>query len=70
MENLTMRQWRLVKEISINDAAKACGVHPNTYAYWEQNPGSVKVKDAVKVAEALGVSVDDIFFHDGATNCS
>lgn len=62
MDQLTMRQWRLVKEMSIEAAAKACGVHPNTYAYWEKNPENVKVKDAVKVAQALGVSVDDIFF--------
>lgn len=70
MDQLTMRQWRLVKEISIAEAAKACGVHPNTYAYWESNPENVKVKDAVKVAEALGVSVDDIFFHGSATKRS
>ena len=57
MDQLTMRQWRLVKEMSIEAAAEACGVHPNTYAYWEKKPENVKVKDAVKVAQALGVSV-------------
>lgn len=70
MDKLTMRQWRLVKEISIAAAAKACNVHPNTYAYWEEHPENVKVKNAVIIAQALGVSVDDIFFHEGATNCS
>lgn len=67
MNGLTMRQWRLAKELSINDMAEACGVHPNTYAAWEKDAGNVKIRDAVKIAEALGVSVDDIFFSAAAT---
>lgn len=70
LSNLTLRQWRLVKERTINDMADACGVHPNTYALWEKNPESVKVKDALKVAEVLGVPVDEIFFNQAATKCS
>ena len=69
MSELSMRQWRLVKELTIKDMAEACGVHPNTYALWEQNPESVKVKDALKVAKVLGVPVDDIFFKSDATKC-
>lgn len=65
-----MRQWRLAKELTINDMAEACGVHPNTYALWEKNPESVKVKDALKIAEVFGVPVDEIFFKSDATKYS
>lgn len=69
MEHMTMRQWRLARELTVEEMARACGVHPNTYAAWEQEPGKVRVDAAVKIAEALGTSVDSIFFNDGATKC-
>ena len=62
MENMTLKQWRRVKDLTIEEMAKACGVHPNTYAAWERNPDKVRIGDAVKVASILGVDVDAIFF--------
>lgn len=67
--SLTMRQWRLARELTINDMAKACKVHPNTYAAWEKEPGKVKVDDAFRIASALGVTIDDIFFNVDTTKC-
>ena len=64
MDRMTMRQWRRLKELTIEDMAKACGVHPNTYAAWERSPERVKIGDAVKVAEILGVDIDAIFFKE------
>lgn len=70
MEHMTLRQWRLVKELTIEDMAAACEVHPNTYAAWEKNPGKISVDMAVKIAHFLGTSVDAIFFNCDATKCS
>lgn len=67
MEHMTMRQWRLARELTIEDMAKACDVHPNTYAAWEQDPGKVRVEAAFKIAQALGTTVDAIFFSHEAT---
>ena len=62
MEKLTLRQWRLAKELTIEDMAAACDVHPNTYAAWEKAPGKITVDNAIKIAKFFGVSVDAIFF--------
>lgn len=59
---LTVKQWRLAKEISQEEMAKACGVHRNTYAAWEEDPDSITIGNAKKIAEALNESVDVIFF--------
>jgi DNA-binding XRE family transcriptional regulator len=63
----TLKQWRLVKELTIEQMAKACDVSTNTYSAWENDPGKVKVKNALKIAEALGVSVNEIFFNPETT---
>ena len=34
---LSLKQWRLAKEISQTEMATKCGVHRNTYAAWEEN---------------------------------
>ncbi|WP_207656866.1 helix-turn-helix transcriptional regulator [Clostridium sp. chh4-2] len=64
---LTMRQWRLAKELSQEDMAIKCGVHRNTYASWEENPDNVSVGNAKIIAKALGESVEIIFFNEEST---
>ena len=45
---LSLKQWRLAKEISQEKMAAACGVHRNTYAAWEENPDDISVGNAKK----------------------
>lgn len=59
---LTVKQWRLAKEISQEQMAEKCGVHRNTYAAWEERPEDISIKNAKIIANALGESVDRIFF--------
>lgn len=66
---LTMKQWRLAKELSQEEIASKCGVHRNTYASWEENPDSVSVGNAKIIAKALGESVNVIFFNEESTKC-
>lgn len=66
----TVKQWRLAKEITIGEMAEACGVHYNTYAKWEEDPGKISIDSALKIANALGESVDTIFFGKNSTKCS
>ncbi len=65
----TVKQWRLAKEITVATMADACGVHPNTYMRWEEEPGKISIDAAKKIAAALGESIDDIFFADNSTKC-
>lgn len=53
--------------MTIEQMAKACNVSTNTYSEWEKNPGKVKVNNALKIAETLGVSVNEIFFNQETT---
>lgn len=66
---LTMKQWRLAKELSQEEMASKCNVHRNTYASWEENPDMVSVGNAKIIAKALGESVNTIFFDDNSTKC-
>lgn len=59
---LSLKQWRLIKELSQEKMAEKCGVHRNTYASWEEKPDNVSVKNAKIIAKALGESVNTIFF--------
>ena len=58
---LSLKQWRLAKEISQAEMASKCGVHRNTYAAWEENPDEISVGNAKIIAKALKESVDTIF---------
>lgn len=66
---LTMKQWRLAKELSQAEMANKCGVHRNTYAAWEENPDNISVGNAKKIAEALGENINTIFFDNESTKC-
>ena len=66
---LSIKQWRLLKELTIEQMATACNVSTNTYSAWETNPGKIKIDNALKIAEALGISINDIFFSLETTKC-
>lgn len=66
---LTLKQWRLAKEISQEEMASKCGVHRNTYASWEEEPDNISVRNAVIIANALHESVNTIFFDNDSTKC-
>lgn len=66
---LTLKQWRLAKEISQEEMAAKCNVHRNTYAAWEENPNNISVGNAKIIAKALNESVNTIFFNSDSTKC-
>lgn len=60
-ERLTLRQWRLAREVSMDQMAKSLGIHPNTYAAWEQEPEKIPVGKAIKITQLLDVRMEDLF---------
>ena len=60
--SLTLRAWRRVKEISLEDMAKSLKIHINTYQKWEKRPETIAIGNAIKISEILGVSLNDIVF--------
>lgn len=59
---LTIKEWRRLKEITQGEMADFCGVHVNTYRAWEENPAMIKLTNATLIAERLGVGLSDILF--------
>lgn len=59
---LSVRQWRLAKEISQSTMADKLGVHINTYISWEKNPERISIGCAKQISEIFDVSLDDIDF--------
>lgn len=60
-EKLTLRQWRLAREITIDKMAELLGVHPNTYRLWEADPENIAIGKAAQIADILNVPLVDIF---------
>ena len=60
---MTIKEWRRAKGISQEEMANVCGVHVNTYRAWEDNPKSIKLTNAMKIADRLGVEMSDIDFY-------
>lgn len=57
---LTLREWRRLKEISQVQMAEHCGVTAVTYQAWEKKPSEIKISMAMKIADRLGITLDDI----------
>ena len=60
-EKLTLRQWRLAREVSMDQMAKGLGIHPNTYAAWEQEPEKIPIGTALKITQLLDIRLEDLF---------
>lgn len=58
---ITIFEWRKAKGMTLEEAAAACGVHPNSIVNWEKDPDKITVGNVRKLAGALGLSMDDIF---------
>lgn len=57
---LTLREWRRLKEVTQEQMAEVCGIHINTYRNWEEKPSEIKISFAMKIAEHLGITLDDL----------
>lgn len=61
-QKLTVKQHRLIREISQEEMADKIGIHVQTYRAWEENPEKISIAKAKKIAAAFGISINDIFF--------
>lgn len=57
---LTLREWRRLKEVTQEQLAEVCGIHVNTYRTWEEKPSEIKISNAMKIADRLGITLDDL----------
>ena len=59
---LTLKKARLVNEKTQQEMANAIGVYIDTYRKLEENPERTTIGQAKKIADFLGMSVNEIFF--------
>ncbi len=59
---LGLRAWRRAKDISQTDMAEKLGIHVNTYQNWEKKPESISISNALRIAQILEISINDISF--------
>lgn len=64
---LTLKEWRRAKGFSQQSMADRLNVHINTYRDWESNPEKIRMSDAQKIADILGVGMTDIIFLSQST---
>lgn len=61
-----IRDLREDKDLTQEQVAKLLGYHTTTYKRWEENVHSIKLQDALNIAEFYNVSLD---YLAGRTNC-
>lgn len=62
MDNLTLRQWRVLKGLTQKDVADALGTHQTVYARWEKDPyGKLSLDKADKLSKLFGMSREQLF---------
>lgn len=64
---LRVDEWRRAKNIPQKVIAKALNISLQTYLKLEKEPGKMKIEQAFKVAEILGVNFEDIIFMPSQT---
>jgi len=65
---VTVKQARILSDMTQGDASQVLGVHRHTYMKYEKNPGLMPLDKAFKFAEIVGMPFDDIFFGGDSTN--
>ena len=67
MEKYTVRQARILANISIREMAKLLGVSQNTYFKKEKGLSRFYYDEAVKFSSLVNVPIDNIFFTSNVT---
>jgi transcriptional regulator with XRE-family HTH domain len=65
---LSLKAWRRARGVTQAEMAKLCEVAIPTYQKWEKNPGSIRIDNAIRIADKLQISLDDLILHSDTTN--
>lgn len=67
MEDISLKQARLLREKTQDYMAELLGIHVQTYRKLEQNPDKVTVGQAKVISKNLGFPYDTIFLTSSST---
>ncbi|MDC3414305.1 helix-turn-helix transcriptional regulator [Terrihalobacillus insolitus] len=60
--SLTLRQARLLSDLTQKQVADLLGVHTHTYMKWERNPEEMTIRTAKEISKIFKVDLEEIFF--------
>ncbi|ETS93045.1 DNA-binding helix-turn-helix protein [Streptococcus sp. SR4] len=63
MISMKIKELRLERGLTKVQLAKELGVNKRTILRWEQDMMSMSLKNAVKVVEFFGISLDELVHH-------
>lgn len=56
----TIAEWMAIKGMSRGKVAYLCDVSEQTVTNWQKRPLSITMRNGLKLAQCLGVSINDI----------
>ncbi|MED4172342.1 helix-turn-helix transcriptional regulator [Halalkalibacterium halodurans] len=59
---LTLKQARLLSDLTQKEVAEMLGVHVHTYMKWERNPEEMSIGTAKQFAKIVNRGIEEIFF--------
>ena len=57
----SLKELRAREKITQSDMAEKLGVSIQTYNFWENNFSKLSIEKAIKVADALNTTLDEIY---------
>lgn len=64
----TIRQWRALKEMSVEGFADALGVSRQTAYRYERHPEQLNIMVASQIASLFGTNLEGIIYHASSFN--
>lgn len=59
-EKFSLREWRNVRHLTIEQMAVRMGVSPSTYSKWERHITAVRLGDLARILNALDVGPEQV----------
>lgn len=65
---IMIKHARILADKTQAGMARELGIDRGTYGKWEANPDKIPIAGALRIAQILGRSIDELFFAQNSTN--
>lgn len=59
-KQLTLKEWRLLNDMTQPEMAMKVGLHPNTYRAYEADITKVRVGTIIHICDVLGIKTSEL----------
>lgn len=57
---LTLKEWRMLLDITQEEMAQKLGIHPNTYRRYEIHPEEIRIGTVIRICDVLGIKTSEL----------